>query len=90
MDTVPEGDSLALPSTLSKNVLPSILLSWKHLQWLTRTTLWIDKEVRSSCSSTYDFVVPAGVTLLSLPDPGFGPEVNSHPAIVVSQRNKDG
>ena len=34
--------------------------------------------------STYDFVDPAGVTLLSLPDPGFGPETNFHPAVVVS------
>ena len=34
--------------------------------------------------NTYDFVDPAGVTLLSLPTPSFGPEVNSHPAMVVS------
>ena len=34
--------------------------------------------------NTYDVVDPAGVTLLSLPDPGFGPEMNSHPAMVVS------
>ena len=36
--------------------------------------------------STYDFVDPAGVTLLSLLDPDFGPEMNFHPgpAMVVS------
>ena len=28
--------------------------------------------------NTYDFVDPAGVALLSLPDPGFGPEMNFH------------
>ena len=34
--------------------------------------------------NTYDFVDPAGVALLSLPDPGFGPEVNFQPAMVVN------
>ena len=42
--------------------------------------------------STYDFVDPAGVTLLSLPDPGFGPE-DEPPSCNGGEpflRNKDG
>ena len=34
--------------------------------------------------NTYDFVDPAGVTLLTLPDPCFGPDMNFHPAMVLS------
>ena len=33
---------------------------------------------------TYDLVDPAGVTLHSVPEPDFGPDVNFHSAMVVS------